>query len=118
MQNAPYDCPVARRTGNARRCRRVAQRHVRRPGRSPYHVFIAFLSSLVAGIWFAVAFDPSVHYFFSRMYVVDSFASLMKAVVTLGYAVTIVYSRRYLEDRGLFAASSSCSACSRCSVSS
>jgi NADH-quinone oxidoreductase subunit N len=36
------------------------------------------------------------------MYVVDPFASAMKAVVTLGYAVTIVYSRKYLEDRDLF----------------
>ena len=26
----------------------------------------------------------------------------MKALVSLGYAVSIVYSRRYLEDRGLF----------------
>jgi NADH-quinone oxidoreductase subunit N len=65
--------------------------------------FIAFFSTLISGIWFAVnAFDPQVHYFFGHMYVVDSFASVMKAVVTLGYAVSIVYSRRYLEDRGLF----------------
>ena len=65
--------------------------------------FIAFFSTLIAGIWFAVnAFDPQVHYFFGHMYVVDAFASVMKAVVTLGYAVSIVYSRRYLEDRGLF----------------
>src|ERR1700761_2460025 len=65
--------------------------------------FIAFFSTLVAGIWFAVnAFDPQVHYFFGHMYVVDSFGSMMKAVVSLGYAVSIVYSRRYLEDRGLF----------------
>src|SRR5258708_31947210 len=65
--------------------------------------FIAFISSVVAGVWVAVnAFDPQVHYFFSRMYVVDSFASAMKAVVSLGYAVTIVYSRRYLQDRDLF----------------
>src|SRR3954469_2506868 len=64
--------------------------------------FIAVFSTLVAGIWFAVnAFDPQVRYFFGHMYVVDSFASGMKAVVSLGYAVTIVYSRRYLEDRAL-----------------
>ncbi|PXW22638.1 NADH dehydrogenase subunit N [Paraburkholderia caballeronis] len=65
--------------------------------------FIALLSTVVAGIWFAVqAFDPHVYYYFSRMYVVDPFASAMKAVVSLGYAVSIVYSRKYLEDRDLF----------------
>jgi len=65
--------------------------------------FIALLSTLVAGIWFAVnALDPHVYYFFTRMYVVDSFASAMKAVVTLGYTVTIIYSRKYLEDRDMF----------------
>ncbi|MDE1182720.1 NADH-quinone oxidoreductase subunit NuoN [Paraburkholderia sp.] len=65
--------------------------------------FIALFSTLIAGIWFGVnSLDPQVHYFFSRMYVVDPFASLMKAVVALGYAVSIVYSRKYLEDRDLY----------------
>jgi NADH-quinone oxidoreductase subunit N len=65
--------------------------------------FIALVSTVVAGVWFAVqAFDPHVYYTFSRMYVVDPFASAMKAVVTLGFAVSIVYSRKYLEDRDLF----------------
>ena len=65
--------------------------------------FIALLTTVIAGIWFAVdAFDPHVNYYFTRMFVVDPFASAMKAVVTLGYAVTIVYSRKYLEDRDMF----------------
>ncbi|TDN70913.1 NADH-quinone oxidoreductase subunit NuoN [Paraburkholderia sp. BL10I2N1] len=65
--------------------------------------YIAVFSSLIAGVWFAVnAFDPTPHYFFSRMFVVDPFANAMKAVVSLGYAVTIVYSRKYIEDRDLF----------------
>jgi NADH-quinone oxidoreductase subunit N len=64
---------------------------------------IAVVSSVVAGVWFALlAFDPQPQYFFSRMYVVDAFASAMKAVVSLAYAVTIIYSRKYLEDRDLF----------------
>jgi NADH-quinone oxidoreductase subunit N len=64
---------------------------------------IALFSTVIAGIWFAaLSFDPVQHYFFSRMYVVDSFASVMKAVVSLGYAVSIIYSRKYLEDRNLF----------------
>jgi len=65
--------------------------------------YIALVSTVVAGVWFAVqAFDPHVYYSFSQMYVVDPFASAMKAVVSLGYAVSIVYSRKYLEDRDLF----------------
>ncbi|HEY1995710.1 NADH-quinone oxidoreductase subunit NuoN [Paraburkholderia sp.] len=65
--------------------------------------FIAIFSSLVAGVWFGVnAFDPHVYYFFGHMYVVDAFASTMKAVVSLGYTVSIIYSRKYLEDRDLY----------------
>ncbi|SAL64879.1 NADH dehydrogenase subunit N [Caballeronia choica] len=64
---------------------------------------ISVVSALVVGVWFAfVALDPVPHYFFSRMYIVDSFASAMKAVVCLGYAVSVIYSRKYLEDRDLF----------------
>ncbi|GAB7521735.1 NADH-quinone oxidoreductase subunit NuoN [Paraburkholderia sp. 2C] len=64
---------------------------------------IALFSTLVAGIWFAtLALDPVQHYYFTRMYIVDPFASVMKAVVTLGYTVSIIYSRKYLEDRNLF----------------
>jgi NADH-quinone oxidoreductase subunit N len=64
---------------------------------------IAFVSTVVAGVWFsALALDPAQHYYFSRMYVVDSFASVMKAVVSFGFAVSILYSRKYLEDRGIF----------------
>lgn len=64
--------------------------------------FITVLSSIIAGIWFAInATDANVYYFFSRMYVVDAFASGMKAVVSLSFALSIIYSRRYLEDRDL-----------------
>src|SRR5690349_19438326 len=64
---------------------------------------IAVVSSVIAGVWFSVqALDPQQYYFFSRMVVVDSFASTMKAVVSFGFAVSLVYSRKYLEDRDLF----------------
>jgi NADH-quinone oxidoreductase subunit N len=64
---------------------------------------VALLSSTAAGVWFAIqSFDPHQYYFFSRMIVIDSFASVMKAVVSLGFAASLVYSRRYLEDRDLF----------------
>ncbi len=56
---------------------------------------ISVVSALVVGVWFAfVALDPVPHYFFSRMYIVDSFASAMKAVVFLVYAVSVSYSRK------------------------
>ncbi|MGH8779147.1 NADH-quinone oxidoreductase subunit NuoN [Paraburkholderia sp.] len=65
--------------------------------------YIALIGTVVAGVWFAAnSFDPNQYYFFSKMVVVDSFANVMKAVVSLGYAVSIVYSRKYLEDRDLF----------------
>ncbi|GLU35316.1 NADH-quinone oxidoreductase subunit NuoN [Trinickia caryophylli] len=66
---------------------------------------IAVLSSLAAGVWFATLVfgaQAAPQYFFARMYVVDGFASAMKAVVSIGYAVTLIYSRKYLEDRDLF----------------
>ena len=69
--------------------------------RTTYYIAVFF--SLIAGVWFAVnAFDPTPHYFFARMFVVDPFTNAMKAVVSLGYAVTIIYSRKYIEDRDLF----------------
>jgi NADH-quinone oxidoreductase subunit N len=65
--------------------------------------WIGVLASLVGGVWFAaLVVDPRPHYFFSHMYVVDGFASAMKAVVALGFAITMIYSRKYLEDRDLF----------------
>jgi NADH-quinone oxidoreductase subunit N len=64
---------------------------------------IALVSTIVCGVWFAfTALNPTPAYFFTRMYIVDPFASAMKAVVCLGYAVSIVYSKKYLEDRELF----------------
>ncbi|CAH2773227.1 MAG: NADH-ubiquinone oxidoreductase chain N (EC [Candidatus Burkholderia crenata] len=64
---------------------------------------ISVVSAIVVGVWFAFqALDPTPHYYFTRMYVVDPFASTMKAVVTFGFAVSIIYSRKYLEDRDLF----------------
>jgi NADH-quinone oxidoreductase subunit N len=64
---------------------------------------IALLSSTAAGVSFAIqSLDSHQYYFFSRTIVIDPFASVMKAAVSLGFAATLVYSRRYLEDRDLF----------------
>ncbi|WP_338860009.1 NADH-quinone oxidoreductase subunit NuoN [Mycetohabitans rhizoxinica] len=64
---------------------------------------IAVASGLIAALWYAViATDPHSHYYFSNMYVVDPFASLMKSFISLGFAVSLIYSRKYLEERDLF----------------
>ncbi|WP_338925586.1 NADH-quinone oxidoreductase subunit NuoN [Mycetohabitans endofungorum] len=64
---------------------------------------IAVASGLIAALWYAViATDPHPHYYFSNMYVVDPFASLMKLFLSLGFAVSLIYSRKYLEERDLF----------------
>ena len=65
--------------------------------------WIAVVATTISGFWFAYAStEPHRYYYFSQMIVVDSFASVMKSVVSLGFAVTLVYSRRYLESRNLF----------------
>ncbi|KAF1017804.1 MAG: NADH-quinone oxidoreductase subunit NuoN [Burkholderia sp.] len=64
---------------------------------------IAVISSVVAGVWFAFqALDPYQYYVFSRMVVVDAFSNVMKAGVSISCAASMIYSRRYLSDRGLF----------------
>jgi NADH-quinone oxidoreductase subunit N len=64
---------------------------------------ISVVATAVAGLWYAVlAGDGQSHYFFTNMYVVDPFSNVMKSVVSFGYAISIVYSRTYLEQRNLF----------------
>ncbi|GAM53785.1 NADH-ubiquinone oxidoreductase chain N [bacterium endosymbiont of Mortierella elongata FMR23-6] len=63
---------------------------------------IAVMASLLSALgylWFAA--QGQSHYFFENMYVVDPFANLMKATVTAGFAVALIYSRKYIEERGL-----------------
>lgn len=63
---------------------------------------IALFSSLAAAVWFAVlAGNPTAMHFFGNMYIVDQMASTLKAFVSLGFAITLIYSRHYVLDRGL-----------------
>ncbi|HEF5874862.1 TPA: NADH-quinone oxidoreductase subunit N, partial [Burkholderia cenocepacia] len=65
--------------------------------------WIAVIATLASGTWFAYASTGAArHYYFSQMIVVDSFSYVMKSVASLGFAITLTYSRRYLEDRNLF----------------
>lgn len=60
---------------------------------------IASLLSAFGYLWLAA--QGQSHYFFENMYVVDPFANVMKATVTAGFAVALIYSRKYIEERGL-----------------
>lgn len=63
---------------------------------------VALFGSLIAAILFAGnALDPHTYLFFHNAYVVDSLASVIKAVVCVGFAVTLIYSRGYLDSRQL-----------------
>ncbi|MDU0810081.1 MAG: NADH-quinone oxidoreductase subunit NuoN [Burkholderia sp.] len=64
---------------------------------------IAIASSIISGIWFMIL-SPDAHkyYFFSRMIIIDSLSNVMKSVISFSFAVSLIYSRKYLEDRGLF----------------
>ncbi|UAW63641.1 NADH-quinone oxidoreductase subunit NuoN [Mycoavidus sp. HKI] len=64
---------------------------------------VAVISSLLAALgYLLLAAHGQSHYFFDNMYVIDPFANLMKAAVTAGFAIALIYSRKYLEERGLF----------------
>jgi NADH-quinone oxidoreductase subunit N len=72
------------------------------PGRKTTYG-IAVVSALVAAVWYGVnALNGGSQLFFSNMYVVDPFANVMKAFVSLGFSASLVYSRKYIEDRDLF----------------
>ncbi len=58
-------------------------------------VLAAFGAALLA------ALDTQTYSFFSKMFVIDPFANMMKAAVAAGFAISLVYSRAYLEARNL-----------------
>ncbi|CCD29124.1 NADH-ubiquinone oxidoreductase, chain N [Candidatus Glomeribacter gigasporarum BEG34] len=64
---------------------------------------IALGASILAASGYALlaALDTQHYVFFSKMVVIDPFANVMKAAVAAGFAVTLVYSRAYLEARNL-----------------
>ncbi|UDG82948.1 NADH-quinone oxidoreductase subunit NuoN [Candidatus Vallotia lariciata] len=59
-------------------------------------------SALISSFWYAVVtIDPYVYHYFYDMYVVDPFSSLMKLFISLGFAVSLIYSRQYIKERNL-----------------
>ncbi|MDU0810746.1 MAG: NADH-quinone oxidoreductase subunit NuoN [Burkholderia sp.] len=63
----------------------------------------AIISSIISGVWFIILMlDPHKYYFFSRMIVIDSLSNVMKSVISFGFTISLIYSRKYLEDRDLF----------------
>lgn len=64
---------------------------------------LSVLASLVAGAGFLLMIgDGHPQTLFDRAYLVDGMASLLKAAVCFGFAVTLIYSRRYVAERELF----------------
>ncbi len=64
---------------------------------------IALGASGLAAFGYALtaALDTQTYFFFSRMVVIDPFAAVIKAAIAACFAVTLVYSRPYLEARHL-----------------
>ncbi len=63
---------------------------------------IAIWAALISAAGYAVlALQPRSYYFFSNMVVIDAFASVMKAFVSVGFAASLIYARQYLEQRDL-----------------
>ncbi len=83
---------------------RVSTAEERVPSGASHRTYaIALGASVLAAFGYApcAALDTHTHFFFSRMIVIDPFASVMKAAVAAGFAITLVYSRAYLEARNL-----------------
>lgn len=63
---------------------------------------VSVLSFLGLAIWFACkAGDPNATYLFANMFVSDAMANVLKAFVMFFLAITLMYSRQYLEQREL-----------------
>lgn len=64
---------------------------------------IALCASLIAAAGYAsLVRRGASHYVFDHMMVVDPFACAVKAILSAGFAASLVYARTYLEASGLF----------------
>jgi len=71
--------------------------------KSSRHTYaIAIWAAAISALGYAVlATQGHTRYFFSDMVVIDPFGLVIKACVSAGFACSLVYSKQYLEDRGL-----------------
>lgn len=65
---------------------------------------LSLLTTLVLTVWFGLnAASGETHYAFSNLVVIDPMANVLSAFCAAGLFVTLVYTRRYLAERDMFA---------------
>ncbi|NYH98359.1 NADH-quinone oxidoreductase subunit NuoN [Cupriavidus plantarum] len=73
-------------------------------GRQSVAYPLSLLTTLVLTVWFAInASHGDTHYAFSNLVVIDPMANVLSAFCSLGLLITLVYTRRYLQERDMFA---------------
>ncbi|NMV39157.1 NADH-quinone oxidoreductase subunit NuoN [Ralstonia insidiosa] len=64
---------------------------------------VSLTITLVLTVWFAInAAAGETHYVFSNLAVIDPMANVLCSVAALAVFVTLVYTRKYLADRGMY----------------
>ncbi|TWG86762.1 NADH-quinone oxidoreductase subunit N [Cupriavidus gilardii J11] len=73
-------------------------------GRQSLAYPLSLLITLVLTVWFGLnAADGTTHYAFANLVVIDPMANVLSSFSALALFVTLVYTRRYLADRDMFA---------------
>ncbi|WP_047542069.1 NADH-quinone oxidoreductase subunit NuoN [Methylotenera versatilis] len=63
---------------------------------------LAQFTLLAAAYFTVVTYNPSVGYAFSNMFVDDPLADILKLMTFLGTSMMLVYTRQYMQQRGMF----------------
>lgn len=63
---------------------------------------LAQFTLLAAAYFTVVTYNPSVSYAFSNMFVDDPLADILKLMTFLGTSMMLVYTRQYMQQRGMF----------------
>ena len=65
---------------------------------------LSLLFTLVLTVWFGInASTGETHYAFANLVVIDPLANVLSAFCSAGLLMTLVYTRRYLADRDMYA---------------
>ncbi|WER44873.1 NADH-quinone oxidoreductase subunit NuoN [Cupriavidus sp. WKF15] len=65
---------------------------------------LSLLFTLVLTVWFGInAAAGETHYAFANLVVIDPMANVLSAFCSAGLFITLVYTRRYLADRSMYA---------------
>jgi NADH-quinone oxidoreductase subunit N len=63
---------------------------------------LAQFTLLAAAYFTVITYNPSVGYAFSNMFVDDPLADILKLMTFLGTSMMLVYTRQYMQQRGMF----------------